>query len=187
VDEVVAQIKPETNQLRYFQYDARGHCVFQTDTSGQIKEQYEYDAFGLPYFYDDQGDPTWVSGQPGSPWGNRILFAGREYLSDMRIYDFRNRMYHPEQGRFLQPDPIGFGGEGAKALAYSLGFPRARYRLLTIICTDIVITIRSTKLTHKGCTMSMSSPVMNRLRITLTNQDCIRMCSLLPVTENLGG
>ncbi|HWM24142.1 MAG TPA: RHS repeat-associated core domain-containing protein [Chthoniobacterales bacterium] len=52
------------------------------------------------------GNETWVNGQPGSSWRNRILFAGREYLSDMRIYDFRHRVYHPELGRFLQPDPI---------------------------------------------------------------------------------
>jgi len=109
VDEVVAQINPENNTLRYFQYDARGHCTFQTDTSGQIMEQYEYDAFGLPYFFDGSGHPTTLAnGQPGSLWGNRILFTGREYLSDMRIYDFRNRVYHPELGRFLQPDPIQF-------------------------------------------------------------------------------
>ncbi len=35
VDEVVAQIKPQSNTLRYLQYDARGHCTFQTDTTGQ--------------------------------------------------------------------------------------------------------------------------------------------------------
>ncbi|HWM24140.1 MAG TPA: DUF4329 domain-containing protein [Chthoniobacterales bacterium] len=109
VDEVVAQINPENNTLRCFQYDAQGHCTFQTDTSGQIMEQYEYDAFGLPYFFDGSGHPTTLAnGQPGSLLGNRILFTGREYLSDMRIYDFRNRVYHPELGRFLQPDPKHF-------------------------------------------------------------------------------
>ena len=40
--------------------------------------------------------------------GNRFLFTGREWLSDLRIYDYRARQYQPELGRFLQPDPKEF-------------------------------------------------------------------------------
>jgi RHS repeat-associated protein len=50
-----------------------------------------------------------VNGQPASAWGNRFLFTGREYLSELKLYDYRNRMYQPELGRFLQPDPKEFG------------------------------------------------------------------------------
>ena len=77
--------------------------------------------------------PTTVNGQPGSSFGNRFLFTGREsselgsreidgqaerprerarasqWLSDLKLYDYRNRMYQPELGRFLQPDPKEFG------------------------------------------------------------------------------
>jgi RHS repeat-associated protein len=108
VDEIVAQITPANNWLRYFHYDARGHCTLQTDASGNIMEQYEYDAFGLPYIYDAAGNPTTMNGQPYSPWGNRFLFTGREWLSELRIYDYRARQYQPELGRFLQPDPRQF-------------------------------------------------------------------------------
>jgi len=103
VDEIVAQITPGNNWQRYFQYDARGHCTLQTDASGDIVEQYDYDAFGFPYFYDRSGNTI-----SSSPWGNRFLFTGREWVSELRTYDFRNRMYQPELGRFLQPDPIQF-------------------------------------------------------------------------------
>jgi RHS repeat-associated protein len=102
VDEIVAQITPGNN-WRYFQYDARGHCTLQTDASGDIVEQYDYDAFGFPYFYNRAGDDI-----HSSPWGNRFLFTGREWISELRTYDFRNRMYQPELGRFLQPDPKQF-------------------------------------------------------------------------------
>lgn len=75
----------------------------QTDTNGNIAEQYEYDAFGYPYFFDANGTNLGYS-----PWGNRFLFTGREWLSDLKLYDYRNRLYNPELGRFIQPDPKEF-------------------------------------------------------------------------------
>jgi len=37
-----------------------------------------------------------------------MLFTGREWLSDLKLYDYRNRLYQPELGRFMQPDPREF-------------------------------------------------------------------------------
>ena len=108
VDEIVKQLIQYNPAPRFFHYDARGHCTLQTDANGNIAEQYEYDAFGYPYFFDAAGNPTTVNGRPDSPWGNRFLFTGREWLSDVKLYDYRNRMYQPELGRFLQPDPKQF-------------------------------------------------------------------------------
>jgi RHS repeat-associated protein len=104
VDEIVKQIRPTDWWERYFHYDARGHCTLQTDSAGNIVEQYEYDAFGQPYFYD-----SWGNNVGYSAWGNRFLFTGREWLSDLKLYDYRNRLYQPELGRFMQPDPKEFG------------------------------------------------------------------------------
>jgi RHS repeat-associated protein len=89
--------------LAYHYYDASGHCTLLTDGQGNIKEQYYYDAFGLPRFYDAAG--TYIG---YSQHGNRFLFTGREWLSDLHLYDYRNRLYQPELGRFLQPDPKEF-------------------------------------------------------------------------------
>jgi len=107
VDEIVASWATGGNWL-YHHYDARGNCILQTNASGGLQEQYEYDAFGWPYFYTATGAPARVNGKPGSPSGNRFLFTGREFLSGLRIYDYRNRIYQPELGRFLQPDPEEF-------------------------------------------------------------------------------
>jgi RHS repeat-associated protein len=104
VDEIVKQITPNNWWERYFHYDARGHCTLQTDAFSNIVEQYEYDAFGYPYFYNGGGTNIGYS-----PWGNRFLFTGREWLSDLKLYDYRNRIYQPELGRFMQPDPKHFG------------------------------------------------------------------------------
>ena len=101
--QVVKQLDQYNPAARFFHYDARGHRTLQTDSSGNIAEQYEYDAFGYPYFFNATGTNLGYS-----PWGNRFLFTGREWLSDLKLYDYRNRLYQPELGRFLQPDPKHF-------------------------------------------------------------------------------
>ena len=101
VDEIVAS--QGGGQWRYHHYDARGHCILLTSSNGTLMEQYDYDAFGFPYFYNRAG-----AKQGPQLYGNRFLFTGREWLGDLRLYDFRNRMYQPELGRFLQPDPKQF-------------------------------------------------------------------------------
>ncbi len=103
VDEIVQSYNSGTGLLAYHYYDASGHCTLLTDGQGTIKEQYYYDAFGLPRIYDAAG--TYVG---YSPHGNRFLFTGREWLSDLHLYDYRNRLYQPELGRFMQPDPKEF-------------------------------------------------------------------------------
>ncbi|MEN3369081.1 MAG: hypothetical protein V7609_1224, partial [Verrucomicrobiota bacterium] len=103
VDEIVWSYNTFTGDQAFHHYDARGHCTLLTDSVGGILEQYEYDAFGWPYFYDSTFQPVM-----SSTFGNRFLFTGREWLSDLKLYDFRNRMYQPELGRFLQPDPKQF-------------------------------------------------------------------------------
>lgn len=86
-------------------YDGQGNCILLTDTGGAIREQYDYDAFGMPYVYNAGGGTLGT----GVQWGNRFLFTGREWLQELRIYDYRARQYQPELGCFLQPDPKEFG------------------------------------------------------------------------------
>jgi RHS repeat-associated protein len=92
-------------------YDAQGSCILLSNTSGGIEQQYDYDAFGFPYFYTASG------GKGGSP-KTRFLFTGREWIVDMRIYDYRARMYQPELGRFLQPDPVEFAASDYNLYRY---------------------------------------------------------------------
>jgi len=103
VDEIVASYNTATDMMAYHYYDANGNCTMLTDWQGNIMEQYYYDAFGYPYFYNGSG--TWLG---YSPHGNRFLFTGREWLAELKLYDYRARMYQPEIGRFMQPDPKQF-------------------------------------------------------------------------------
>jgi RHS repeat-associated protein len=43
--------------------------------------------------------------------GNRIMFTGREYDPEIRMYNYRARNYVPKFGRFAQPDPLGPWGD----------------------------------------------------------------------------
>jgi len=104
VDEIVASYNTSTNVMAYHYYDGSGHCTMLADWQSNIMEQYYYDAFGYPYFYNGSGG--WLG---YSPHGNRFLFTGREWIESLKLYDFRNRLYQPELGRFMQPDPKEFG------------------------------------------------------------------------------
>jgi RHS repeat-associated protein len=104
VDQIVAS--QVSGEWRYHHYDGQGNCILLTDIGGNIREQYDYDAFGMPYFYSAGGNTLAAAAQ----WGNRFLFTGREWLAELRIYDYRARQYQPELGRFLQPDPQEFAG-----------------------------------------------------------------------------
>jgi RHS repeat-associated protein len=101
VDEIVAD--QAGGVWSYHHYDARGHCILLTDASGNLVEQYSYDAFGKVYYYDGAGNALTDSAR-----GNRFLFTGREWIKEIAVYDFRNRHYLPELGRFIQPDPKEF-------------------------------------------------------------------------------
>src|SRR5437763_2915 len=104
IDELAVTFNVVTSQYGFHHYDARGDGMLLTSLGGGIMEQYYIDAFGTPFFYDAWGN--WGGGY--SNFGNRFLFTGREWLGDLKLYDYRNRMYQPELGRFLQPDPKEF-------------------------------------------------------------------------------
>lgn len=103
VDEIVADYAVANGQWMFHHSEARGHTMLLTAANGTLAEQNEYDAFGRPYFFNATGQP-----QTASNYGNRFLFTGREYLSELKLYDYRARMYQPELGRFMQPDPQHF-------------------------------------------------------------------------------
>jgi RHS repeat-associated protein len=49
---------------------------------------------------------------------NRFLFQGALYEPEPEIYDIRNRFYHPNLGRFMQSDPLGFGAGDMNLFRY---------------------------------------------------------------------
>ncbi|PYI91718.1 MAG: hypothetical protein DME97_12560 [Verrucomicrobia bacterium] len=74
------------------------------DLSGNVVEKYSYDAFGRPTVTNADGSGA----RSYSNYGNRFMYTGREWLWELNLYDYRHRLYNPDNGRFLQTDPTGF-------------------------------------------------------------------------------
>ncbi len=54
--------------------------------------------------------------------GNEYFFTARRYEAKSGLYYYRARFYSPVLGRFLQPDPIGYG-DGLNIYAYCKNNP----------------------------------------------------------------
>ena len=84
---------------------------------GNTVERVEYDAYGMPSFYDANGMAT-----SQSSLDNPILFTGREYNAELQNYHYRARAMHPGLGRFMQKDPLMYV-DGMNDYSYVLNNP----------------------------------------------------------------
>jgi len=101
IDEIV--VMKNAHGAFYPHRDAIGSVTMLTDSEGKLAERYHYSVTGEVTIYDPSG--TELS---NSTIDNRWLFTGREWLSEIGLYDYRNRVYSPQLGRFLQTDPVRF-------------------------------------------------------------------------------
>ncbi len=91
--------------------------------SGQIYcdvlERFHYDPYGRPYFFDKDGD---LRSPHRSSYAWDILYGGYQYDRETGLYHVRQRVFHPDLGVWLQPDPQGYAG-GPNLYQYCNGSP----------------------------------------------------------------
>ena len=90
-------------ELSYYHRDEQLSTVFVTDGQGEIRNSYQYDAFGIPLETTEQ-------------LNNRIRYTGQQYDELTEQYYLRARYYNPVAGRFMQEDV--YQGDGLNLYAY---------------------------------------------------------------------
>lgn len=115
IDEILQMQSGENTY--YYHTNHLGSVMAISDQTGNRVEYMDYDAYGTPTFYDNDGT---IMAQ--SKIGNTILFTGREYDYESGNYYFRARHLHPFFGRFMQHDPLLYI-DGMNDYAYVLNNP----------------------------------------------------------------
>jgi RHS repeat-associated protein len=87
-------VRWEGGAQNYLHADERGSIVAAMDRSGNTLSTYSYDEYG----------------NLGSSTPERFQYTGQAYLTEVGLYYYKSRFYHPGLGRFLQSDPIGTDG-----------------------------------------------------------------------------
>ena len=88
---VAAALEGET--ITYFLTDHMGTPVVAMDEGGDLLWKREYNAFGEASDHEN---------------GVQVGHTGHEFVPESGLTYMGARWYHPELGRFLQPDPVGF-------------------------------------------------------------------------------
>jgi RHS repeat-associated protein len=97
----------------YFYQDELGSTSHIASSAGALLEYYKYDLYGKPTYFDANGNQL-----QSSNYSVRDLFTGERFVTELGLYDLRNRYYSPDLARFLQPDPIGFKGDASNLYRY---------------------------------------------------------------------
>lgn len=90
-------------ELSYYHRDEQLSTVFVTDVQGEIRNSYQYDAFGMSLGTTEK-------------LNNRIRYTGQQYDDVTGQYYLRARYYNPVAGRFMQEDV--YQGDGLNLYAY---------------------------------------------------------------------
>lgn len=95
VDEPWAQLNGTSiasSNVRFLHADHQGSIIAHSNSIGDVLATLAYDSFGIA---DAKNT-------------DRFGYTGQIYFTELGLYYYKARMYHPKLGRFLQTDPIGY-------------------------------------------------------------------------------
>jgi RHS repeat-associated protein len=116
VDDLVTYRKGATDY--YALQDANWNVVALTNAAGAIQERYNYSAFGKLNVFDAAFIP-----KAASTFSLTRSFTGQVLDNETGLMLYRNRVYHPALGRFIQRDPIGYKARDINLMRYVLNKP----------------------------------------------------------------
>ncbi len=107
IDEPLAQVR--SGMTSYYEQDGLGSVTSLSNSTGSLANTYVYDSFG---------NLTASTGSIANPF----QYTGRDYDPETGLRYYRARYYSADTGRFLNEDPLGFGG-GADFYSYVSNSP----------------------------------------------------------------
>jgi len=99
-DEPVLQMTA-AGVVTYIDHDHHGSVIAQSGSTGAVGNKYKYGPFG----------------ESATLTGTTFGYTGQRFDSETGLYHYKARYFLPSIGRFLQPDPVGYGA-GMNLYAY---------------------------------------------------------------------
>jgi RHS repeat-associated protein len=138
----------------YYHGDGLGSITQITDATSSIVASYVYSAFGE------------IIAQSGG-LANSYTYTGREYDPESGLYYYRARYYDAKIGRFLQTDPIGFGGGDVNLYGYVQNNPINRVDPWGLMWSGAGVTVLGQLISGGG------TAGLYRIQNWSTGQQCI--------------